>query len=217
MRFVRTRMRYREQGHARAYPITIARNVCADLQRDRALAWDPLPESLAGSDDAPDTDAAHDLASALARLPRSQREALELRYGQGIKVGEELAQTGQLGTCSFCPTVRLSSRISWRGHVDWAGPMARACLHPERGKEIDIDIDIDIEHMFYICYITYKVRGRARAGTEVLNDTCWRACQIKRAAKRLAALARLGWSCASASRRRSMLGLQVGGTFESRR
>lgn len=87
LRFVRARMRYREQGRARAYLITIARNVCVDLQRDRALAWDPLPESLASGDE-PVDDCAYDLASALARLPRSQREALELRYGQGLRLGE---------------------------------------------------------------------------------------------------------------------------------
>ena len=35
LRFVRARSRYRERGRARAYLVTIARNVCADMARDR--------------------------------------------------------------------------------------------------------------------------------------------------------------------------------------
>ena len=47
LRFVRARSRYREQGRARAYLITIARNVCTDMVRDRAMSWADLPEGLA--------------------------------------------------------------------------------------------------------------------------------------------------------------------------
>ncbi|WP_206383507.1 sigma factor-like helix-turn-helix DNA-binding protein [Collinsella sp. An268] len=35
-----------------------------------------------------DADAGRDLAAALARLPRAQREVLELRYGQELTMGE---------------------------------------------------------------------------------------------------------------------------------
>ena len=94
LRFVRARMRYREQGRARAYLITIARNVCIDLSRDRALTWSPLPEALAGGGEPDEADDARDLMSALARLPRVQREVLELRYGEGLKVGEVASALG---------------------------------------------------------------------------------------------------------------------------
>ena len=88
LRFVRARGRYREQGRVRAYLITIARNVCIDLVRGRARAWEELPESLVGDCDPAENDNAQDLSQALVHLSRVQREALELRYGQSLKVGE---------------------------------------------------------------------------------------------------------------------------------
>lgn len=88
LRFVRARSRYREQGRARAYLITIARNVCTDMVRDRAMSWADLPEGLADRGGPEDADAGRDLAAALARLPRAQREVLELRYGQELTMGE---------------------------------------------------------------------------------------------------------------------------------
>lgn len=88
LRFVRARARYREQGRVRAYLITIARNVCTDMVRGRSAGWDELPESLSAGGDPADTDDARDLTRALAKLPRIQRDALELRYGQGLRVGE---------------------------------------------------------------------------------------------------------------------------------
>ncbi|MBM6676324.1 sigma-70 family RNA polymerase sigma factor [Olsenella uli] len=94
LRFVRARSRYRERGRARAYLVTIARNVCADLARGRAVGWEPLPETLPGGGDPGDADDARDLAAALARLPRAQCEALELRYGEGLTVGEVGAVLG---------------------------------------------------------------------------------------------------------------------------
>lgn len=116
LRFVRARARYRERGRARAYLITIARNVCADLARDRATAWDPLPASLAGGGEPGDADDARDLASALARLPRTQREALELRYGQGLKVGE-VARA--LGVSRFAAARTISAALeALREHLD---------------------------------------------------------------------------------------------------
>ncbi|MBM6816546.1 sigma-70 family RNA polymerase sigma factor [Olsenella uli] len=94
LRFVRARSRYRERGRARAYLVTIARNVCADLARGRAAGWDELPETLPAGGDPGEKDDERDLASALARLPRAQREALELRYGEGLTVGEVGAALG---------------------------------------------------------------------------------------------------------------------------
>ena len=126
LRFVRARARYRERGRARAYLITIARNVCADLARDRAVAWAPLPASVAGGDEPSDADDARDLVSALARLPRTQREALELRYGQGLKVGE-VARA--LGVSRFAAARTISTALeTLREHL---GPAWRA----ERGAE----------------------------------------------------------------------------------
>ena len=108
LRFVRARSRYRERGRARAYLVTIARNVCADMARDRASSWADLPEALPGGGDPGEADDRRDLASALARLPRAQREALELRYGEGLTVGEVGAA---LGMSRFAAARALSSAL----------------------------------------------------------------------------------------------------------
>ncbi len=108
LRFVRARSRYRERGRARAYLVTIARNVCADMVRRYAAGWDELPESLSGGGDPGDADDGRDLTAALARLPRSQREALELRYGEGLTVGEVGAA---LGMSRFAAARALSAAL----------------------------------------------------------------------------------------------------------
>lgn len=108
LRFVRARSRYRERGRARAYLVTIARNVCADMARGRAGGWDELPELLPGEGEPADADDGLDLASALVRLPRAQREALELRYGQGLKVGEVASA---LGVSRFAAARTLSAAL----------------------------------------------------------------------------------------------------------
>lgn len=108
LRFVRARARYRERGSARAYLVTIARNVCADMARSRAVAWEELPDSLAGEGEPEDADDARDLAHALALLPRAQREALELRYGQGLRVGEVALA---LGVSRFAASRAISSAL----------------------------------------------------------------------------------------------------------
>ncbi|WP_342589744.1 sigma-70 family RNA polymerase sigma factor [Collinsella tanakaei] len=108
LRFVRARSRYRERGRARAYLVTIARNVCADMARDRASSWADLPEGLPGGGDPGEADDHRDLASALARLPRAQREALELRYGEGLTVGEVGTA---LGMSRFAAARALSSAL----------------------------------------------------------------------------------------------------------
>lgn len=87
LRFVRRAGSYRELGKPLAYLITIARSVCADLARAHARDADELPDGL--PTDAPGPDAADlDLALALERLAPDDREALELRFGQGLRVGE---------------------------------------------------------------------------------------------------------------------------------
>ena len=108
LRFVRARSRYREQGRTRAYLVTIARNVCADMARDRASSWAELPETLSGGDVPGEADDGRDLTSALARLPRAQREALELRYGEGLTVGQVGAA---LGMSRFAAARALSSAL----------------------------------------------------------------------------------------------------------
>ncbi|OUP08001.1 sigma-70 family RNA polymerase sigma factor [Collinsella sp. An2] len=108
LRFIRTRTRYREQGRVRAYLVTIARNVCIDMARGRAVGWEELPETLSGEDSPEDADDARDLAAALARLPRLQREALELRFGENLKVGD----VGQaLGISRFAAARTIRSAL----------------------------------------------------------------------------------------------------------
>ena len=91
LRFVRASGGYRERGQAGAYLIAIARNVCIDMLRAQAKGWDELPETVSdGRDEPGEDDDEHDVARALASLPRAQREAVELRYGQGLGVPADI-------------------------------------------------------------------------------------------------------------------------------
>lgn len=78
------------------------------MARSRAVAWEELPESLAGEGEPGDADDLRDLAHALALLPRAQREALELRYGQGLRVGEVALA---LGVSRFAASRAISSAL----------------------------------------------------------------------------------------------------------
>lgn len=86
LRFMRSAQSYRERGKPLAYLLTIARNVCIDLSRAHARDPEELPEDLA-SPDAPDGRDL-DLERALGRLRPEEREVLELRFDQGLRVGE---------------------------------------------------------------------------------------------------------------------------------
>ncbi len=87
LRFVRRASAYRERGKPLAYLITIARSVCVDLARTHARDAGELPDGLPANEPGPDA-ADLDLALALERLPPADREVLELRFGQGLRVGE---------------------------------------------------------------------------------------------------------------------------------
>lgn len=84
LRFVRAKG-YSNEGKPLAYLLAIARNLCIDAGRMRRTV--PLP---------PDTDVPdpHDdlsdieLACTLAKLGEREREAVELRYGQGLGASE---------------------------------------------------------------------------------------------------------------------------------
>ena len=69
---------------------------------------DKTQEALPGGGDPGEADDRRDLASALARLPRAQREALELRYGEGLTVGEVGAA---LGMSRFAASRAISSAL----------------------------------------------------------------------------------------------------------
>lgn len=69
-----------------AYLITIARNLCIDAARRRsAMSFVPIDEATEPrtSDDYPS-----DMQSMLEALDDREREAVELRYDQGLGVGE---------------------------------------------------------------------------------------------------------------------------------
>lgn len=104
LRFVRSQPSYRDRGRPLAYLLTIARNVCVDLSRKHVhdpaeLSWEPpAPQE-------PDPD----LELALQALPADAREALELRYGQGLRVGE-VARV--LGVSRFAAARRINAALN---------------------------------------------------------------------------------------------------------
>ena len=104
LRFVRSGS-YRERGKPIAYLMRIARSVCADASRERrletvALDFDAADEVIARCSDGVVGESAHiddwaegpdigdTLSEALDKLPSELYEAVELRYGSGLGVGE---------------------------------------------------------------------------------------------------------------------------------
>lgn len=104
LRFVR-RGSYREQGKPLAYLLAIARSVCIDASRRAGLETVRLSFDVA--DELP---AAGDpgLADAIAGLPSELAEAVELRYGSDLAVGE-VAQA--LGISRFAARRRLKRAL----------------------------------------------------------------------------------------------------------
>lgn len=106
LRFVRSAPTYRDRGKPLAYLLTIARNVCVDLARGHARDPEELPEGLPSPSSADGRDL--DLARALERLRPEEREVLELRFDQGLRVGE----VGQvLGVSRFAATRRIRGAL----------------------------------------------------------------------------------------------------------
>ena len=85
---------YREQGQFRAYLYRIAYCLCVDAARQRKT--EPLPEDMTGTAAPFEAVENRDMAERLlASLPPEQREAVWLRYGEGLKYREIAAVTGQ--------------------------------------------------------------------------------------------------------------------------
>lgn len=104
LRFVRTGS-YHERGKPIAYLMRVARNVCIDASRERRLVTVALDFDVAA--DAPrerDTS----LDEALAALPAELREAVELRFGAGLAVGEVASA---LGISRFSARRRLNAAL----------------------------------------------------------------------------------------------------------
>ena len=108
LRFFRTSSRYRDEGKPLAYLFSIARNVCIDESRKRRFAQVPFDEAM------------HDRAApdrfwdstpmgvALARLDPADQELLELRFDQGLAVGE-VAQV--MGLSRFAVSRRIKRAL----------------------------------------------------------------------------------------------------------
>ena len=84
LRFVRAEG-YRKRGRPIAYLMRVARSVCVDASRKRRLETVSLDFEVPADER---TDREVELDEALARLPDDLREAVELRYGSGLGVGE---------------------------------------------------------------------------------------------------------------------------------
>ncbi|MDO4442299.1 MAG: RNA polymerase sigma factor [Slackia sp.] len=93
LRFVRSSKAYDERGKPLALLLTIARNVCADAARSLGRA-----PHLVELDEAaePETHDAYpvELESVLAGLAPDEREAIELRFDQGLGVADAACVMG---------------------------------------------------------------------------------------------------------------------------
>ena len=93
LRFVRRAEAYDERGKPLALLLTIARNACIDAARSasRAPSFVELDE---GHEPSQSDSYAVELESALFALPPDEREALELRFDQGLGVAEAASVMG---------------------------------------------------------------------------------------------------------------------------
>lgn len=104
LRFVRTGS-YHERGKPIAYLMRIARSVCVDASRERRL------ETMGLDFEAPEKERnvlEAELDEALAKLPDDMREAVELRFGAGLGVGD-VART--LGISRFAARRRINAAL----------------------------------------------------------------------------------------------------------
>lgn len=84
LRFVRAQG-YAERGRPIAYLMRVARSVCVDASRERRLETVTLDFDLPVEDR---SESGAELEEVLAKLPNDLREALELRFGSGLGMGE---------------------------------------------------------------------------------------------------------------------------------
>lgn len=119
LRFVRTFANYSDRGKPLAYLITIARNVCIDVRRSCGPSCEPLDIDIA---DSSDEASAIDLGLLIQQLPADLREAIELRYDQGLRVKEVALVLGV-------------SRFSAMRTIDRALKVLRNGLRPDESKE----------------------------------------------------------------------------------
>lgn len=104
LRFVRAEG-YRERGRPIAYLMRVARSVCVDASRKRKLETVSLDFEVAADER---SEREVDLDEALAGLPDDLREAVELRYGSGLGVGE-VARA--LGISRFAARRRINAAL----------------------------------------------------------------------------------------------------------
>lgn len=104
LRFVRAQG-YVERGRPIAYLMRIARSVCVDASRRRTPETVNLDFEVAAEER---SERETELGEALAKLPGDLREAMELRYGSGLGVGE-VART--LGISRFSARRRISAAL----------------------------------------------------------------------------------------------------------
>ena len=104
LRFIRSLPSYQDQGKPLAFLLTIARGVCIDACRRQSASCEPLRDDIPSPQDGK----ASDLHMALGELPPEQREVLELRYDQGLRV-YEVARV--LGISRFSAARRISAAL----------------------------------------------------------------------------------------------------------
>lgn len=104
LRFVRAEG-YRERGRPIAYLMRVARSTCVDASRERRLETVSLDFEVAAEER---DEREIELNEALVRLPDDLREAVELRYGSGLGVGE-VARA--LGISRFSARRRINTAL----------------------------------------------------------------------------------------------------------
>ena len=111
LRFVRSG-RVSREGKSAAYLFAIARNLCIDAARKRQVLADPLdadvPDCSSGADPA-EALVGSEVGALVEALDPVLREVVELRFDQGLKVGE-IAEV--LGVSRFAVSRRLNRALA---------------------------------------------------------------------------------------------------------
>ena len=91
MKFIEYIPKYHEYGKPKALLYTIARNLCANWRKNKAMHLTPITDEIIAKESVDETDDllnSLDLHNQINKLPAEQQEVLFLRYFEDLQIGE---------------------------------------------------------------------------------------------------------------------------------